>query len=684
MMTKQAPTGAADPALARKTHLWWIEEARRAGLNLTGFDLDAPPEQRIAWAEAHGLEIAGILARQSTKMQHSIESQVQETVRYAAWHQMYPAPEFVCVDEGVSGRKTRRAGLDRMRSFLEAKRIKILLVYKVSRLFRSAYKGYAFFQENVVEEGLRAVSVSQGIDTRESTTWSTLAAVHGLADQMLLQAIADHVRSGIRSLFLQGFVVGALPVGYQAVEVPGAPTNRGKPRTMPQINAPIAKLIVQAYEWVRDGMPIKRAWRRWVAAGGPCDPRSTLRFMSYPAFRRLLSNPRYIGRWAFGRKRNQWSSRRDYIRQTPAPDTEVAVLQAEELRIVSDELYFAVQAVLEKNKIGPRGPKKEKNCQLWDMVTDLFYCSRCGVRFYQAGANGKGMTCKRMDLCPCKTTIRRSEAIGAICRRLTELLRENTDLIERTAVQAEQIDRAGDGSIQSELDRLTARLKSLSNRIADLMEMAGQGSDADRAEVKAMVRSAQGERATLLAQQAKLLQESNGTAEPITAEMVREILRDLDGLLVNGAAGLLGADVVHRAAASFRLLVGGRIWVHVDPRPGRKRTSVRGVFRPDLIRAIRSCLGQPHRGDCSDAPEVEVWLRQPPQRDRLAERVHQLIDVDGLSYRGAAKVLQAEGHRINSGVVWQIYRRYYEMQGLPVPVRPYNNGRPRQARKRSA
>ena len=55
------------------------------------------------------------------------------------------------------------------------------------------------------------------------------------------------------------------------------------------------------------------------------------------------------------------------------------------------------------------------------------------------------------------------------------------------------------------------------------------------------------------------------------------------------------------------------------------------------------------------------------------------MDVEGLSYRGAAAALQSEGQKINSGVVWQIYRRYYQMIGQPVPERPYNNGRPRKA-----
>ena len=55
------------------------------------------------------------------------------------------------------------------------------------------------------------------------------------------------------------------------------------------------------------------------------------------------------------------------------------------------------------------------------------------------------------------------------------------------------------------------------------------------------------------------------------------------------------------------------------------------------------------------------------------------MDVEGLSYREAAAVLQAEGRKTNSGVVWQIYQRYYELIGQPVPSRPYNNGRPRKS-----
>jgi hypothetical protein len=163
---------------------------------------------------------------------------------------------------------------------------------------------------------------------------------------------------------------------------------------------------------------------------------------------------------------------------------------------------------------------------------------------------------------------------------------------------------------------------------------------------------------------------------------VRTLLSDLSRLLEDGASGVLGADVVYRAAATFRQLVGGRVWVHVEARTGRKRTNVRGTFHPDLIRTARAALNLGAPAEATEASEVEVWLRQPPQKDRLAERVHQLMDGEGSSYREAAAALQAEGYKINSGVVWQVYQRYYEMIGQPVPPRPYNNGRARKSARR--
>jgi hypothetical protein len=119
--------------------------------------------------------------------------------------------------------------------------------------------------------------------------------------------------------------------------------------------------------------------------------------------------------------------------------------------------------------------------------------------------------------------------------------------------------------------------------------------------------------------------------------------------------------------------------VHVERRPGRKRSNVRGVFQPRLLEGVRAEAPQVSAAGLEPAVAVEVWLRSPPRLDLLAQRVHELLDSDGLSYRDAAEVLRQEGHAVNSGNVWYSYHRSYAMHGLRPPKRPYNNGRPRRS-----
>jgi hypothetical protein len=362
------------------------------------------------------------------------------------------------------------------------------------------------------------------------------------------------------------------------------------------------------------------------------------------------------------------------------------VVESDELRIVSDELFFAVQERLTNLKTGPRSHKKRSGVELWDLVTDCFVCSICSsdenpAPFYKAGADGKAMRCKNKDLCPCGTNVRRADAVRAICQKLAELILQDTEIVNLTITSAQRIDAGGEDDHHEQLASLDQQIDLLKRKIDDLTELAGEGTDDDRASLKAKVRSAQAEKAALQSEQARLRSSIATLSSPITADSVREVLKNLGQLLEDGAAGALGQDAIYRAASVFRQLVGGRVEVYPERRPARKQFNVRGTFVPKLLATVQAEL----RGDLTlgtgTSGAVSVWLRQPPKKDRLAERVHQLIDVEKLTYRAAAKVMQSEGHNINSGVVWQIYHRYYEMVAQPAPKTPYNNGHPRNPRE---
>ena len=113
---------------------------------------------------------------------------------------------------------------------------------------------------------------------------------------------------------------------------------------------------------------------------------------------------------------------------------------------------------------------------------------------------------------------------------------------------------------------------------------------------------------------------------------------------------------------------------HVEQRAARKRVNARGVFVPQLL----SAFGEDAPLDANSATRpvapVSVWLRKPPKRDLLADRVYQLLDVENRTYAEACEILRSEGHIMNDGILWQIRRRYYEMRGEDVPPRPYNGG----------
>jgi len=680
-------TGSIDEELTRNATDWWLTAALDKNPKLSRFDNSMSLEKRIAWALKKGFDIATIYSRYSTKLQNSTADQVRECIIWAAKNGMYVPPELICIDEGVKGSKVRRTGLERMKNILKVRLATVLLVFKVSRLFRQAFKGYQLVQEEVIEEGLRAVSVSQGIDTIDVKSWKIQMQVHGLCDDILLDAIGDHVRSGLRGIFEKGWTVGPLGVGYRRKILPDAPlTKTGKPRTVPEVDPEAAALIRQHARWLLEGMSYREGLRRWIAAGGPCDPRSTIGRMSPTAYRRLWKNRRITGRWEFFRMRNQFSTKRDSVCQIEQPDDEVSVSLCEELRILDDESFHALQKLSDEKKSGPRGPRKTKETQLWDLTTGLFFCVSCStpespVRLYQTGAQGRGMQCKNGDQCARKSAVRRKDAVCAVCETLTELIQRDAALVEEIICKAVELDDNMEDHFEEEIASLEKKKRILSARINDLHELLGTGTDDDRRDYKSRIRAVQSERSSLEIDLAQLKKEQAGIVSKLTPEEVREILREFTQLLGDAVSEKLGEDSVYKALSVFRHLTGGKIMVHVEQRPARKQTNVRGVFLPQLVAAVNG-VSKRDAVDSSLVEEVSVWLRKPPRQDFIAERVHQMIDIEKKSHRETAKILQGEGHNVNSGNVWYAHQRWYEMKGLPTPKTPYNNGTPRKHRKK--
>ena len=673
--------GAASPELMQKCVSLWDENARKNGIDLSGFDPTSSLAKRLAWALNLGLIIATIYTRFSTKRQGSTGDQMRSAIEFGARNKMYCPPELLCVDEAKKGSKDRRDGLDRLKQILTARYASCLLVFKLSRLYRKAYKSVQFISEELVDEGLRAVAVGQNIDTASEKTWRLQVSMHGAMDEELLVAIADHVREGRIGLFLKGWVTGAIPVGYVPVEVPGAPpTRRNLPRTMPAIEAKTAELILQHYGWIAGGMEIIEGCRRWRAAGGAVDKRSITGQMSYTAYMRMLSRVAYIGVWEFCRKRNFWMSKKDAIEQRTQPPEEVKVFRCEDLRIVPDDLFFKVQERLNGQKTGKRA-RRDKEHHLWDLVIGLFRCPACdGRRFHMCGAQGQYMRCPNPD-CRQRAMVDRRKAVGVLCAWASTAMQKDDALIDLIMQGFNGLDVVDQSAIDLEIEAEERKVQGKVRRMAALEGLLGEGSAEDDRRRKAEILAVQRERAESELQLSRLRQSRGGGREkPVTRQEVMQVLAGLLQLLDEAASGRLGAEVVMKAVGVLEKLVGGAVLVHAERRPGRQRWSIRGSFTPKLVGVVRGELGAAMVVEPTGVVEQEVWFRKLPRVDEIADDVQRLYDVERLSFTEINVKLEAtHGEPIGSGNCCAAYRRWYETRKLPLPERESKIGRPRKS-----
>lgn len=187
-------------------------------------------------------------------------------------------------------------------------------------------------------------------------------------------------------------------------------------------------------------------------------------------------------------------------------------------------------------------------------------------------------------------------------------INQDAELLADVVGAVQVLEQAGDSRWKQELERLTRRLSTLKHKVSDLYELLGAGSEEDRAEIKAQINSANAERSAMQVEHDRIQACVDAESFEVTADQVREVLASFHQLLTDGAAGHLGQDVVHRAAAIFRMLVGGRIMVVVEKRPQRKTANVRGVFLPNLLRAVQEDLNDPRSVTAAPPAEVSVWL----------------------------------------------------------------------------
>jgi site-specific DNA recombinase len=282
-----------------------------------------------------------IYARYSSDLQRqsSIEDQIRKCNEYGQAQEWVPVKDCIYVDEAISGASIQRPGLQRMlAAAMSAKRpFDVILVDDTSRISRSLSDAVQLF-EKLRFAGLRVIAVAQGIDT-QSEQADVLVTVHGLVDSLYVRELSKKTHRGLEGAFLRGLHAGGRCFGYRNVPVDGGGVRL-------EIEDREAAVVRRIFEMSASGLSLKAIA---TALNGekvrPPRPRATATQATWAptAIREMLRRDLYAGRVIWNRSRFIKVPGTNRRVARPRPRSEWQISERPDLRIVSDELWQAVQ-----------------------------------------------------------------------------------------------------------------------------------------------------------------------------------------------------------------------------------------------------------------------------------------------------------------------------------------------------
>jgi site-specific DNA recombinase len=372
------------------------EEKRRSQEDRAGLpDLDRrqrseprkEEEQRLMRKAA--IYARAIYARVSTPRQgreQTIESQLALLKSWAVENGHDLSPENVFTDEGYSGSRLDRPGLDALRDGSEDGVFEVVGVLSPDRLARK-YAYQVLLLEELGRWGCEVVFVDRPISDDPN-------------DQLLLQirgAIAEYERALLGERFRRGklqkareghFIGGRAPYGYRYV-----PKRDGVPGHL-VVDETESELVRMLYGWlIEERMTVRQILKR--LNGGPWSPRSGGARWSASVVHHILSDPTYAGT-AYANRYRYVPPQKPRGRGPTSGENTCRKLRAKEEwipipvpPIVDEETRRLAQAQLERNaRLSFRNNKKYSY-----LLRCLLSCQSCNLAMF-------GVTYKATDTQP--------------------------------------------------------------------------------------------------------------------------------------------------------------------------------------------------------------------------------------------------------------------------------------------
>ena len=524
-----------------------------------------------------------IYNRYSSEMQRpeSCGDQERKVREYLQRNNIPTGEILVLKDEAESGTKEAREAYDQIVQKIARREPFLLAVDDQSRLSRG--DNVKALIRDLVFAGGRFVSTGENIDTAQPG-WELKVGIMELHNSLTIADTGRRVRRGQEGRVLDGNgSAGDFPYGYYSYYLDpnwqNASRRGPKPKKGIRILEEEAKWVRRIFEWFIGGHSITWITRELNRLHVDKGHKSSHPGWHHYQVRRILANPKHIGRWSWGRTRTIRDSR-GRKRQIAVAREEIVVVARPELRIVDQDVWNNAQERLGKlmDAFGlkpqqkPRGPKAHYT-QVYPKgpIGGLIFCGSCGARLvYQGGCKDVYYGCpnyRKGDGCRQMIRVPRQKALKVLVDFLRDAYRRHTEwmpeVVRAMEARLKELSSRLPADIASKLaerDKLQREIGNLTAAIAE----SGTGSGT--------LTSALAQREARLAAVAQEVQEAEKLAsvqvtmpEP---SWIEEQIKHLDNLLSD--------DPLQTALILRRLL--GKVTAHAMPLAGKRRGYVRLQF----------------------------------------------------------------------------------------------------------
>jgi site-specific DNA recombinase len=575
-------------------------------------------EAHLAMPCSKAESVGAIYVRFSTLFQDSAVDQIRELYDFAVASKIFVPRDYVFFDLGVRGCKNQRDGLDQLRLVLKAKKVQVLLLFATNRLFRKVYLTLQFVDQTAVENGIRCVFLKSGIDTADKDQWQSLLHMRAMVDEFQVRFSSDHIRAALKGMFLERLVRGTLHLGYTGEPIAGKLTKRGRPRRRIVINDAEAKIVRLIFEWyVNDRLSLNEIAQKLNGMPDVSKPRNSTRWR-HDSVRAVLLRKTYRGLWNFSVTERKFLSSKDYTRQIPR-DAPLSETTFENLRIVSDALWFAAQQRLAKNKsVRGRTSKSPSVDPSPRILSGLFWCPDHNRPLRACSAFGNYLGCPSCATMEASgralfSKAHRHVVLQLLCKRLTELIRLDSELVAKIVLECQShaaaIQRPDKGEI-ARLEKLTGDLK---RKIDFNLHHPGE-TDEDLKESADVVRRLRVERTEAHNQLALMRAVADEPVRVPSEEEVRDLLRHFDDVLHRAAAGQIGDDQ-DSARDILETLTGGRIDMYQQGERKEMRGWLRGRFTVRLLDVLVEKIAGARPAKSDEGIAVAIDFKRPRKTD---------------------------------------------------------------------